>query len=791
MLLRKSLRSLRSKLGQCVALAAVVAGGIAVYYGANTAITGLIAARNASYLESNFADYYFDLKSAPAGAISSLRALPGVLEVTRRVYMNVKIVRNGAARDAGRLIGCDGDAKINRVTVREGRRFVPGAQEPEVMIDHQYAVAHSLRPGDSLEIIAKGRSCRLRISGIATSPEFLHKKKSSLEFPGWGGLGIIITDMKTAQGMFGSSEDVNQFLVRYSAGADRAAINKMIQGILHQYGIIHHYPQEDHQSHRYIENQVVTISIASALIPPGIFIASLLMQSILLRRMIREERRQIGILKAIGHNTRSIIVHYSIIPLIVGLLGSLAGLFGGVCLARILSTLLERAIDLPVAGWGVNSEILIKTFFIGMTAPLSAGVIAAMEIARIDPVAAFRVEIPHISHSASSRSATPLWKMLPSSWKMSLRSISRNPGRFSSLTLGIILCIGMILVTLRFSDSRSTMLYRHFVEENRYDYHVKFYGPRPEMSISDWKNWPEIIRLESSLEIPVKLFRADSADSNRNARNEIIAALQPGGTLTRLYDQNRLPMAVPLSGIVLSPAAARILNLSTGDRVIIETREALGIQKRSTLLVKGVSGQDISGHSIVSLDQGARILGERHAINSVLIRSSAENFLALEERLVAIPEIASILNQQEQYNNASQLTEAITWFSSLMAVFAFVIGASIVYKNSMMSYIERKREIATLLTLGWNRREIGIMLLDEVILAFVLGVIIAVPLAVKIGTLYLKAISSEQFSWPTVLYTSTGLTAIIATALFAFAGHYLAVRRVKNLNLLETVTSRE
>lgn len=794
LLLKKSLRSLRSALGQYLALAAVVAGAVAGYYGTHASLESLIVSRDALYRESRFADYYFDVLSAPRSVAAALKTVPGILDVTPRISLSVKIIRNSAARDAGRLVSCESqpDTGINRVKVLEGRYIEQSSSmDPEAMIDRQYAATHGLRPGGKIEVFARGRSTRLHIVGICTSPELLHKKKSSLEFPGWGGLGIILTDMGTAQSIFGSPGEVNQFLVRMAPGGKTLEAAERISGILSKYGLKGDYPQKDHPSHRYIKSQIQTLTLAVTLIPPWIFAAALLMQALLIHRMIGGERRQIGILKALGYDTRSIILIYALPPLIIGLLGSAVGILGGYGMADLLSTLFARAIDIRIEGWGVNLPLMLKTAAISMAVPFSAGVFSLREIARVDPAAAFRVDLPPVQKRTLIERLFPFWKSLSAGWKMSIRSISRNPGRFLSVALGVMICLSMLLVTLRFSDSRDTMLHRHFLDENRYGYLVKLSSPVSETDVAYWAAWPEVTGMECSLEIPVKLFRTDSSGPGAESRNEVMVGLHPSGTYQTIYDHNRRILKIPGNGIILSSLAAEELKLAIGDRVVVEIREGGGPERRSTLLVRAISELNIGGHSIVSLAQASDLLGGRSLVNAVMLRGPEPRFRALEERLVRIPRVSAILNQREQYQNAAKLTEAIKWFSLVMTFFSLIIGGAIVYKNSLMAYIERRREIATLGVLGWTHGEIAAMLLNDVILAFAAGLAVGIPFSSKIGVFYLRALSTDTFLWPVVLYPDTSLISIAATGLFALTGHLLAVRRVRKLDLLDAIKSQE
>ncbi len=101
----KLIRTIRTTLGHFAALVMVALGGVTVYYGTGTALSHLISSQQAFYQEAGFADYYFEVARAPAGVVKRIRGVPGVLAATGRVQKDVKILKNGSARDTGRLTG--------------------------------------------------------------------------------------------------------------------------------------------------------------------------------------------------------------------------------------------------------------------------------------------------------------------------------------------------------------------------------------------------------------------------------------------------------------------------------------------------------------------------------------------------------------------------------------------------------------------------------------------------------------------------------------------------------------
>ncbi len=69
-------------------------------------------------------------------------------------------------------------------------------------------------------------------------------------------------------------------------------------------------------------------------------------------------------------------------------------------------------------------------------------------------------------------------------------------------------------------------------------------------------------------------------------------------------------------------------------------------------------------------------------------------------------------------------------------VFAIVVAFGVVYNNARISLAERARELATLRVIGFSRREVGAVLVTELVVL----ALIAVPLGLLIGTGFAKAI---------------------------------------------------
>lgn len=789
----KLLRTIKTTRGQFLALVMIVVGGVAAYYGMNTAVNRLVEAQQSYYNEARFADYYFNVVRAPAGIVNQIQNIPGVIAATGRIQKDIKVLREDGTFDTGRLTSYGPQTEINRLKLTEGRLFnaFNTSGDAEVLIDSQYALVWGHKVGSSLDVIVSGRRLSLKIIGTASSPEFMYKIKNPLEFPDLDSMVVIMASQQQAEKILGMSAEINQVLVKIAPAASQSEIKESVEAILAPYGATSSYPRHDQASHKYIQSQIDGLILAARLMPPGFFIVAMMVQFVLLRRLIKSQRVQIGVMKALGYENSAIIIMFTGYSLAITTSGILLGFLAGTALAGSVSELLGQMLELTVSSSGINWPVLLNVVFITTAVGLASGVLASWEVMKINPAEAFHAEVPSVSNRALFEKWSYLWENTNSSWKMSLRSISRNRARFGATIMGITVTSGLILVAVYFTDSRDFLLERYFARENPYDYVVRFDKPLKKSSIFSWAGWSEIKTIEPALELPVIMKRPDTQGLYGKQKDELLVGINQSGKLRKVFDENEQQLFIPPEGILLSSQIAEALGLGVGEQVLVETKPGLGPVNSMNLLIRGIDFENTGSTSFVSLEQANQILGAEGLINAAMIVSSNSDLNQLEKRLIEVPGVDSVMRQDKQRINAVRLMSGMTYFTACMIVFSIIIGAAIVYNNSIMVFYERRRELASLKVIGWSNKNISSMLFNEIILAILLGLITGLPLGKYLGGRYLQAISTETFTWPVVLYLSSYVIAVLVTTGFALGGHLLAVRRVKELDMVEVFKDRD
>jgi putative ABC transport system permease protein len=121
---RKLLRDLLAMKGQALAIAMVVAAGVAMYVMYLSTFDSLYRTRDAYYEQQRFGDVFASLKRAPLRVADEIAAIPNVSAVETRVVSNVTLDLEDLDEPAsGRLVSVPSNRRpqVNDLFLRRGR----------------------------------------------------------------------------------------------------------------------------------------------------------------------------------------------------------------------------------------------------------------------------------------------------------------------------------------------------------------------------------------------------------------------------------------------------------------------------------------------------------------------------------------------------------------------------------------------------------------------------------------------------------------------------------------------
>jgi putative ABC transport system permease protein len=190
---RKLFRDLWTMKGQSVAIALVIAGGVATFIMSVSTLDSLKLTQSSFYTSCRFADVFVSLKRAPESLKTRLASIQGVRQVETRVVAAASLDVEGY----GDPVTCQivsipdhGQPALNQLYLKRGTTVTPG-RDDETLISESFATAHGLQPGDSLHATINGKRKRLRIVGVALSPEFVFQLQPGSMIPDFESFGIL------------------------------------------------------------------------------------------------------------------------------------------------------------------------------------------------------------------------------------------------------------------------------------------------------------------------------------------------------------------------------------------------------------------------------------------------------------------------------------------------------------------------------------------------------------------------------------------------------------------------
>ncbi|MCL5290524.1 MAG: FtsX-like permease family protein [Bacillota bacterium] len=487
-LTKKLRRTIWLTRGPFLAVVAVVMVGISVYIAMATSYYNLNRSQAMFYRETLFADYYFQVIKAPSQVIKQIESVPGVSKATGRIQKDLPLLKEKNQRGTVRLISypLPMEREVNRLQLLSGRLFnkYPQGGGVEVLTDPLFFQSNNLAANAAITIVAEGRRIPLTVVGTATSPELVYPMKDAATLiTDPKTFGIVMMPQNQAQQILNLTGQINQVVLTLAPGAEEDKVKEQVEAILKPYGNLAAYPREQQLSHAVLQSKIDGLQASSRFLPAIFLGIAAAIQLVMLGRMIKSHRLQIGVMKALGYSNLQIMAHYTGYALTVALAGALLGSLLGLLLATAISKTYAMYFNLPAAIGGVNLQAILYGFLISLTVGVLAGVTASRAVTKIQPAESMRPEPPKQGGRILLEHWSWLWRKLDANWRMSLRTVFRNRGRFGLTLVGVVFAVGMLVVALFARDSIDYMLKEHFYKQQRYDYSIRFANPVKEQEL--------------------------------------------------------------------------------------------------------------------------------------------------------------------------------------------------------------------------------------------------------------------------------------------------------------------
>lgn len=811
MLWRKLRRELWWQRGQILAITVALAIAVCCFVASRNSYLDLTHSYASLQVDLHLADWTLVISDVDAKGLGQVRSVAGIDHAEDRIVVSLPLIvpkgrlaldKVDRVRLEGRFITLPTGQKpeINRLLIETGEY----PQKPnEVLVEKHFAEHHRLKPGDELELEIPGapRNQRLIVSGVAVSAEYLWVSRNELDImPSPVSFGVLWIDRDALRKyrmrpaivrLIGGGpndesksrpkvkiEDQHQILLRLADGQDDQAVLESVRHALQPEMVLTAIARDDLPQTEILRTDMKSLKGFSIFFPALFLVVGGSIIAVSLSRMIDSQRSLIGTMLAFGVPRSRILLHYLAFTLVVGGLGSLIGIAAGIAVGKVLTRAYAEVANVPRLTFGLHEGVLISGALFGLLAAMVAGLVPACRAAAMYPAQAMRPPAPVLSRGIKwLRRLSAAW---PLPLRMALRNLVRRPGRSLASALGVAAALVLVLAGAGVVDGLNRTVHVLLNEAWQYDMRVDFFNAdRAENLRAKVDPTGDLGETEMLLTVPASIEFEDIR------LETIVEGISPDSQLLKPMDAQTGEVR-PTNGVIVPLALARQLQVKTGDTVQIRP---LAGGPEVSLPVEAVT-QGFGAEVFMRLDKAQDMFANSGQVNSILIKTDSPGW-QVRQRVQSLPEVARVQDMQELRERVTAMMGFNYLLVGFMLLFSAILGTAILFTTSTLNILERRRELATMRTLGLPFPQIvGMVTLEHALLG-ILGIAVGIPAGLWAMRQALNLYENDFLTLPLILEPMTFALAIGNTFLVLLLAQWPVLRSIANQNLADTVRERE
>ncbi len=534
-------------------------------------------------------------------------------------------------------------------------------------------------------------------------------------------------------------------------------------------------------------NDAERINSLGELLPIVFFLVATLVSLTAMTRLVEEERRQIGTLKALGSSNSAVLMRYLMYALIPTLFGSVIGVLIGEKLfpLAIIKTygMLYRGLTTIVLPYNLLQGVIAVLASIISTGV--AALAASIKIVREAPSQIMRPESPKPGKRVLLEHVTPLWNRLSFTQKSTVRNLFRNKKRFIMTIIGVAGCMGLILVGLGLHDSISEVVDTQFTELTHYNAYAAVSG-----DISQIETLTQDL-LDEQISSLIVYQKSVDVQGNGSSQTVTLCVPQSVDDISSYYTFRTRSghNSIQLSGnsAIISEKTANSLGVSVGDSVTFSD----GGSSYVTVEISAIYENYIGNYIFITSEYYSQLFGGEPSYNMLL----------LEFEDSAQSQVGSILNASSCVQGVSYISDLVDWaddtLSSLNTIVLIVLAAAallaivVLYNLNSINIAERKRELATLKVLGFYDSEVASYVYKENILLTIIGILLGVVLGIFLHQYVITSIEVDMIMFGRSIFWYSYILGALLTLAFSVIINLIMYRSIRRIDMIESLKSVE
>ncbi|TLG74166.1 FtsX-like permease family protein [Culicoidibacter larvae] len=544
---------------------------------------------------------------------------------------------------------------------------------------------------------------------------------------------------------------------------------------------------------QYYENST-RIDVLSNVFPVFFFAIAALVSLTTMTRMVDEQRSQMGTLKALGYERRSIMKKFVIYGTVAAIVGALIGIILG---HTILPNIIFTAYSTNYNFGSFSITISWLYSFIGIAIAILCTTGAAIFSARSDlkdnATELMRPKPPKSGNRIFLERMTFIWKRMSFNYKVTARNLFRYKKRMFMTIFGVAGCTALLITGFGIKDSLTGIVDKQYGEIYHYDLTAVYKDDATDSAIAE-----ETRAIAQNSDVT-----ASKPITYQNYNIKVDNTTQTI-TLVTPQESSDLPEFITLrdrnsheeytlsdTGAIISEKIATELSIGPGDAVEIIDNDS---GEKFQVQISEIAEMYI-GHSIyLSPAYYETVFGETPKVNASFIELTADgksHEAEFSSELMQDKTILTVIQSNYLSTAMDAVLGSLNTVIVVLIVCASLLALVVLYNLTNINVSERIRELSTIKVLGFYPKEVTMYVYRETLFLTGFGILIGYGLGWLMHYFIITMLPPEAIMFsPPILMTNYIISALI-TFFFSLVVMVLIHRKLRKVDMIEALKSVE
>ena len=537
--------------------------------------------------------------------------------------------------------------------------------------------------------------------------------------------------------------------------------------------------RETNMGYASFENDAGIISGVAKVFPVFFFMVAAMVCMTTMSRMVEEQRTQIGVLKALGYSSTSIIGKYLTYSGSAALIGSVLGYFGGTWLFSVVIWISYKMMyDMGDMSYVMDVGLLLIATAVAILCSAGTTFVSCRQELHDMAATLMRPKAPKVGKRVLLEKLPFIWNRLKFLDKVSVRNLFRYKRRFFMMIIGVSGCTALLVAAFGIKDSIGTIAQTQYNEISLYDMLVNI-DEEPE----------RVAGMTDTL-----LLSGKSADVLVDGKTKgenllVVSDTETFNKFMNLHTKEGETLSLPMNGEIAIPfKLADRFALSVGDTVRLQNSDMQG----ADVTISAIYESYIDNYVLMMPETYETLFEEPVEYNLMFANvENAEDVYKVSSALMKQDCVTRVSISKDMKDQITDMLKSLYYVVILVIAFGAMLAFVVIYNLNNINITERIREIATIKVLGFYKEETNSYVFRENAVLTFIGSLVGLVLGWALHGFALNQIQVDMVAFDVHIEPVSYVISVALTLLFNQVVNRTMTSKLEQIDMAESLKSVE